>query len=159
MPEEKVVVCNTPKKHIYWDGSTGLCTACGLPHPGAVVEMEEMEKQYETSTQQREAQEKTTWEKHIERHSMLHKYADELAADFLVHNKGKLLSNTTIAGLLTWSYSQTLDPEIAEGDHFMLGVSEEHVSDDTCTQPEKHYKWSPKTKRCFTCGKIHPNAS
>lgn len=47
---------------------------------------------------------------HIERHKELHKYLDELSADFISHTK-KLVSETTIMELMEWSYQQTIKPE------------------------------------------------
>lgn len=52
-----------------------------------------------------------TTEQHIQRHIMLHKSIDELAADFLRHNNKKLLSNTTVLELLQWSAQQTVNPQ------------------------------------------------
>lgn len=51
-----------------------------------------------------------TKEEHIERHKELHKYLDELCADFFVHTS-KLFSKTPISELMSWSYKQTTDPE------------------------------------------------
>lgn len=115
MPEEEVVVCNTPKKHIWWDGKTGLCTTCGLPHPGAIREVKEMEESKKLKMKLdltgKQAMEKTEHEKHIERHKLLHGHADELIADYLTSNSGRLMSKTNLVQLLTWSYSQVLDPD------------------------------------------------
>jgi hypothetical protein len=54
---------------------------------------------------------------HIERHKELHACLDELAADYLVHNKGKLLSGTSILDLMQWSNDQTTNPTNNEGNH------------------------------------------
>jgi len=45
---------------------------------------------------------------HIEKHKLLHKYLDELVADF-IQNTENLLSNTTILDFMDWSYSQTIE--------------------------------------------------
>ena len=47
---------------------------------------------------------------HRQRHIELHNRLDELAADYLIHNPGKLLSNTTIMELVHWSHEQTIEP-------------------------------------------------
>ena len=49
-------------------------------------------------------------EKHKVRHQLLHKELDELVADFIIHNKDKLPSTTTIIELMEWSYEQTKNP-------------------------------------------------
>jgi len=49
--------------------------------------------------------------KHKQRHKLLHKYLDELVADWIDHNKDKMLSKTTIMELLGWSAKQTLNPQ------------------------------------------------
>ena len=54
---------------------------------------------------------KTANETHRQIHKKLHKALDELAADFLSHNSGQLLSKTTIMELIEWSYTQTINPE------------------------------------------------
>lgn len=54
---------------------------------------------------------------HIERHQELHKCLDELAADYLVHNRGKSLSGTSILQLMQWSNEQTQEPTNNEGNH------------------------------------------
>lgn len=46
---------------------------------------------------------------HKERHIKLHKYFDELLADFIDHTK-KMPSKTTLMEFLTWSYEQTILP-------------------------------------------------
>lgn len=45
---------------------------------------------------------------HQERHIFLHKYLDELLADFIMHTE-KLPSKTTLVEFMEWSYSQTLN--------------------------------------------------
>ena len=47
---------------------------------------------------------------HRERHKELHNSLDELYADYLAQNPGKLPSNTTVLELLHWSYQQTKEP-------------------------------------------------
>ena len=51
-----------------------------------------------------------TKRKHIEIHIELHKYLDELCADFFVHTN-KLFSKTPISELMSWSYEQTINPD------------------------------------------------
>jgi hypothetical protein len=51
-----------------------------------------------------------TKEEHRQRHIELHRYLDELLADYLMHNSGSLPSTTTIMDLMRWSYLQTQDP-------------------------------------------------
>lgn len=53
-----------------------------------------------------------TFAEHKARHVELHKALDELAADFLTHNPGKMLSTTTVMELVRWSHQQTTDPTI-----------------------------------------------
>ena len=50
-----------------------------------------------------------TRRQHIKRHKELHKYLDELAADFFTHTNN-LPSSSSIMDLMKWSYSQTNDP-------------------------------------------------
>ena len=47
--------------------------------------------------------------KHRKRHILLHKYLDELVADFITHTD-KLPSETTLMALMEWSYQQTKEP-------------------------------------------------
>jgi hypothetical protein len=51
-----------------------------------------------------------TRDKHRERHVLLHKMLDELAADYLSHVRDALPSNTTLMQLMTWSHAQTIEP-------------------------------------------------
>ena len=44
--------------------------------------------------------------KHRKRHILLHKYLDELVADFINHTD-KLPSETPLMALMEWSYQQT----------------------------------------------------
>jgi hypothetical protein len=53
--------------------------------------------------------EKITTEEHKARHILLHAHLDELAADFLIHTKGRPSINTII-DLMTWSHQQTINP-------------------------------------------------
>jgi hypothetical protein len=47
---------------------------------------------------------------HRERHELLHKNLDELIADWIRHNPGKIPSTSTIMDLMNWSHKQTLNP-------------------------------------------------
>jgi len=47
---------------------------------------------------------------HIKRHKGLHEALDELIADWIIHNKNKDLSKTTIIELMEWSAKQTKNP-------------------------------------------------
>ena len=47
---------------------------------------------------------------HKERHILLHKYFDELLADFIDHT-GKVPSKTTVMEFMEWSYKQTQMPD------------------------------------------------
>lgn len=47
---------------------------------------------------------------HAARHVSLHKGLDELAADFITHNRDKLLSTTTVLELMKWSSDQMKEP-------------------------------------------------
>lgn len=55
-----------------------------------------------------------THNQHRERHVELHQKLDELLADFLTYNRGKVPSNTTVMELMSWSHQQTIEP--VEGD-------------------------------------------
>lgn len=48
---------------------------------------------------------------HRARHFQLHRELDELSADFLRHNPGHMLSNTSVIELIRWSYRQTIEPQ------------------------------------------------
>jgi len=50
-------------------------------------------------------------EDHMKRHVELHRAFDELLADFLVHNRKKAPSTTTVLELAQWSNRQTRDPD------------------------------------------------
>ena len=52
---------------------------------------------------------KQTEQEHKERHELLHKMFDELAADFIAQT-GKRLSKSTCMELLQWSFEQTNHP-------------------------------------------------
>lgn len=52
-----------------------------------------------------------TKERHIKIHKKLHKYLDELCADFFVHTN-KLFSKTPISELMSWSYEQTINSDM-----------------------------------------------
>ena len=54
-------------------------------------------------------------QKHKKRHQELHSELDELVADFLSQNEGKLPSKTTILELIEWSYGQTETPTLRTG--------------------------------------------
>ncbi len=49
------------------------------------------------------------FEDHKQRHIELHKYLDELVADFITHNQG-MPSTTTILQLMKWSKEQMENP-------------------------------------------------
>lgn len=49
-------------------------------------------------------------DEHIKRHQVLHEALDELAADYMTHNRGKILSQTTVLELMQWSNGQTKNP-------------------------------------------------
>lgn len=49
-------------------------------------------------------------EQHAKHHSTLHRHLDELMADYLMFNPGKVPSNTTVLELMQWSYIQTTEP-------------------------------------------------
>lgn len=51
-----------------------------------------------------------TKEEHILRHKELHKYLDELIADY-VRCTEKTLGKSTIFDLMNWSHQQTTNPE------------------------------------------------
>ena len=48
-------------------------------------------------------------EEHIRRHKKLHRYFDELMADFIRHTN-KLPSDTALMELAKWSHKQTTNP-------------------------------------------------
>ncbi len=52
-----------------------------------------------------------TKEKHIQRHKELHEHLDELVADYIYFNTGRLPSSTTVMELIKWSYQQIINPE------------------------------------------------
>jgi hypothetical protein len=55
---------------------------------------------------------------HKARHEALHKSLDELLADFIMHNPGKRLRETSLMDFLQWSASQMANPSVnAEGEH------------------------------------------
>jgi hypothetical protein len=47
---------------------------------------------------------------HQDKHKELHDALGELAADYTCHNRGALLSKTTVLELLEWSHNQTIEP-------------------------------------------------
>lgn len=49
-------------------------------------------------------------EEHLNRHKELHKYYDELVADYIFSEK-KILSKTNLMELMIWSYQQKNKPE------------------------------------------------
>jgi hypothetical protein len=59
-------------------------------------------------------------DEHVKRHLKLHTALDELAADYLVNNKGKLLSTTSIIDLMKWSCEQTKNPSDKESHGLIL---------------------------------------
>lgn len=50
---------------------------------------------------------------HKEKHKLLHKYLDELVADF-VQNTNKIPSETSVMELMEWSHKQTLNKNLQE---------------------------------------------
>jgi hypothetical protein len=56
-----------------------------------------------------------TPEKHLQRHKELHRYLDELIADFIGHTGG-LPSSCTIMDLMQWSHAQTISPTDTDHD-------------------------------------------
>ncbi len=50
-----------------------------------------------------------THEEHRERHLTLHKYLDELLADWIRHTPGRPTKNAVFE-LLQWSHQQTMNP-------------------------------------------------
>ena len=48
---------------------------------------------------------------HKERHKILHKYLDELVADFISNTKTSLLSETSLMTLMKWSSRQIKNPD------------------------------------------------
>jgi hypothetical protein len=52
----------------------------------------------------------TTQDEHRQRHIELHRSLDELIADFILHHKDKLLSETTVRELMEWAYLETINP-------------------------------------------------
>lgn len=57
-----------------------------------------------------------TRKEHIKRHKMLHAMADELYADYLVHNlpgcpEVQDFFPVTVNELMSWSHKQTTDPD------------------------------------------------
>ncbi len=133
--------CTLPLIHGRWDRKTGRCLICGWPHPHAsitrltgltvnytkkeVIPMDSELNKIARASMKDGAFPKEMWDKHIKRHEMLHKHLDELGSDFLIHNPDELLSDTSVVALLTWSYSQTLEPKWVEGEQHMLIAEEE----------------------------------
>jgi hypothetical protein len=66
-------------------------------------DMERLKKEF--------AETEMTHEEHRALHRILHEGFDELLADYLLHNRGKLPSTTTCMELMTWSHQQTIEPE------------------------------------------------
>jgi hypothetical protein len=52
-----------------------------------------------------------TKDEHKKLHQDLHKSLDEICADYIVHNRDKLISETSVIELMKWSYGQTIDPD------------------------------------------------
>lgn len=51
-----------------------------------------------------------TKKQHKERHELLHKELDELLADFILHNPGKMVTRITMMEFMEWSFRQTVNP-------------------------------------------------
>jgi len=47
--------------------------------------------------------------KHLEKHKLLHKYFDELMADYINHTE-RLPSEATLMDLAKWAHEQTINP-------------------------------------------------
>lgn len=57
-----------------------------------------------------------TREDHIERHKMLHRYLDELFADFIIEHPNKTqFLKVTLDEFIEWSHEQTTNPSDREG--------------------------------------------
>jgi archaellum component FlaC len=56
---------------------------------------------------------KSSLELHKERHKMLHRYLDELVADFIIHTK-KTLNETNLLEFMEWSSKQIKEPDITK---------------------------------------------
>lgn len=65
-----------------------------------------------------------TREEHVKAHMDLHKSFDLLLADFIQHNPGRLLSNTTLMELMKWSHQETENPTLPTGAHYDEDLSE-----------------------------------
>ncbi len=55
-----------------------------------------------------------TKEEHLQRHRDLHRALDELVADFLTHNRTRMMRTTSVMDLMEWAYSQTIQPSEIE---------------------------------------------
>ena len=51
-----------------------------------------------------------TEKEHIDRHIELHKYLDELIADWITHTENRP-SKSTVLELMQWSHTQTVQPD------------------------------------------------
>jgi hypothetical protein len=51
-----------------------------------------------------------THDEHRERHKLLHAELDELLADWIRHNPGKMPSQTSLLEFLKWSHEQAIEP-------------------------------------------------
>jgi len=58
-----------------------------------------------------------TREEHIQRHEELHRAFDELLADWITHNPEVRPSVSTVFELMQWSYLQTKEPSLIDGEH------------------------------------------
>jgi hypothetical protein len=65
-----------------------------------------------------------TLDQHIARHQMLHRSFDELVADFIMQNDGKMFTNTTLLELVEWSFQQTKFPTLANGTVYEENLTE-----------------------------------
>jgi hypothetical protein len=59
----------------------------------------------------RPGSDRMTQDEHRARHELLHQMFDELLADYLTCNRGKVPSMTTVMELVTWSHQQTIEPQ------------------------------------------------
>lgn len=73
-----------------------------------------------------------TTDEHRQRHVFLHDAFDELIADYLTWNRGKVPSNTTAMELMEWSHAQTIEP--LEGDPPPLTMADVRGSNQAETE-------------------------
>ncbi len=59
-----------------------------------------------------------TRDEHIKAHKEQHRSFDLLLADFIQHNREQRLSQLLVLDLVNWSYSQTINPTLPEGESY-----------------------------------------